>query len=76
MKTLTKLLLTNWHYFSHEVISFDQINFLTGTNGSGKTTIIDAIQLVMLGDTNGHYFNKSASEKADLPLLCYYVQVQ
>ena len=42
MKTLKHLLLTNWHYFSHEFIDFGQINFLTGKTGSGKTTTLTA----------------------------------
>ncbi len=71
MKVLKKLLLTNWHYFSHEVLEFDQINFLTGKNASGKTTIIDALQLLVLGDTAGHFFNKSASDKSSRSLKGY-----
>jgi len=63
VKLLKKLVLVNWHYFSFQVVEFDQINFLTGKNAAGKTTIIDALQVLMLGDTAGHFFNKSASDK-------------
>ena len=49
---LTRLLLIHWHYFTHETISFETLNFLTGKNASGKSTIIDAMQLVLLGDTS------------------------
>ena len=63
MKLLKKIVLINWHYFDFEVLELDEINFLTGKNGAGKTTVIDAIQLLMLGDTVGHFFNKSATEK-------------
>ena len=44
MKKLNKLLLINWHYFWKEIMEFDTINFLTGANAAGKSTIIDAIQ--------------------------------
>ena len=71
MKLLKHLLLINWHYFSHEYLDMDQINFLTGKTGAGKTTIIDAIQLLLLGDTVGHYFNKSASDKSNRSLKGY-----
>jgi len=71
MKSLQHLLLTNWHYFSHEYLDFGQINFLTGKTGSGKTTIIDALQLLMIGDTTGHFFNKSASDKSTRSLKGY-----
>ena len=71
MKLLRKLLLVNWHYFSYQMVEFDQINFLTGKNAAGKTTIIDAIQVLMLGDTAGHFFNKSASDKSSRTLKGY-----
>ncbi|MFA6936418.1 MAG: ATP-binding protein, partial [Bacilli bacterium] len=71
MKKLKKLLLINWHYFSFQQMNFDDINFLTGKNASGKTTIIDAIQLLILGDTTGHFFNKSASDKSTRSLKGY-----
>ena len=53
MKLLKKLLLINWHYFSHQMIEFEQLNYMTGVNASGKSTIIDALQLVLFGDTAG-----------------------
>ncbi|MBQ3285243.1 MAG: AAA family ATPase [Ruminococcus sp.] len=71
MKTLKKLLLINWHYFSHQMIEFEQLNFMTGGNASGKSTIIDALQLVLFGDTAGRYFNKSASGKSARTLASY-----
>ena len=71
MKKLSRMLLIHWHYFSHEMIEFDKINFLTGKNASGKTTIIDAMQLVLLSDTSGSYFNKAASGRGNRTLEGY-----
>jgi uncharacterized protein YPO0396 len=71
MIVLKKLELINWHYFEYEVINFGMVNFLTGKNASGKTTLIDAIQLIMLGDTSGHFFNKSAHDKSARTLNGY-----
>lgn len=71
MKILKKIQLINWHYFAFQEIDLDQINFLTGKNASGKTTIIDAIQLVILGDTTGRFFNKSATDKSNRSLTGY-----
>lgn len=71
MKKLTRLLLIHWHYFTHETVSFETLNFLTGKNASGKSTIIDAMQLVLFGDTSGSYFNKAASGKGNRSLMGY-----
>ena len=71
MKTLRKLLLINWHYFTHELIEFEQLNFMTGDNATGKSTIIDALQLVLFGETAGKYFNKSVSGKSNRTLSSY-----
>ncbi len=71
MKRMTKLLLIHWHYFTHEIIAFEQLNFLTGKNASGKSTIIDALQLILLGDTSGSFFNKAATGKGNRSLFGY-----
>ena len=48
MKKLKKILLINWLYFSKQLIEVEYINFLTGKNGAGKSTVIDALQIVLL----------------------------
>ena len=50
MKKLKKILLINWLYFDRELIEVGDVNFLTGRNGAGKSTVIDALQIVLLGD--------------------------
>ena len=50
MKKLKKILLINWLYFSKEIIEVGDVNFLTGKNGAGKSTVIDALQIVLLGE--------------------------
>ena len=71
MKRLTKTLLINWLYFEKELIIFDDINFLTGKNASGKTTFIDALQIVLLGELSGKNFNKAANESSERTLRGY-----
>ena len=51
MIKLIKLRLINWHYFTNTTVDIENITFLTGANGTGKSTIIDALQTVLLGDT-------------------------
>lgn len=72
MKLLTRMLLVNWHYYSLEWIDFAQINFLTGKTGAGKSTLVDALQILLLGDTNGqHFFNKAANDRSRRSLKGY-----
>ena len=71
MKRLKRMLLVNWYFFQKEVIEFDTLTFLTGKNGTGKSTIIDALQLVLLSDTSGGFFNKSANGKSRRTLIGY-----
>ena len=63
MKTLRKLRLINWHYFSNTTTDIKNLTFLTGPNGTGKSTIIDALQIIIMGTTRPDNFNKAANEK-------------
>ena len=58
MKKLKRMLLIHWHNYEKELIPFDMINFLTGKTAAGKSTIIDALQLVLLGDTTGSFLTR------------------
>lgn len=71
MKSLKKVKIINWHYFWNETINVEPIVFLTGLNASGKSTLIDALQVILLGDTSGRFFNKAASEKSSRTLKGY-----
>ena len=71
MIRLDKMLLINWHYLRHQLLEFKDVNFLTGKNGAGKSTIIDALQLMFLGDTQGQFFNKAANERSTRTLKGY-----
>ena len=72
MKKLKKILLINWLYFSKELIEVGDVNFLTGKNGAGKSTVIDALQIVLLGETNARNFNQAANEKSQRTLDGYF----
>ena len=71
MKKLKKILLINWLYFSKEIIEVGDVNFLTGKNGAGKSTVIDALQIVLLGETSARNFNQAANEKSQRTLDGY-----
>jgi energy-coupling factor transporter ATP-binding protein EcfA2 len=63
MITLERLRLVNWHYFEDTVIEIGNRCLLAGDNGSGKSTIIDAIQYVMAANLRMARFNSAADER-------------
>jgi uncharacterized protein YPO0396 len=64
MKKLTKTLLIHWLYYDKLVLDFSDINYMVGKNASGKSTFIDALMIVLLGEVNSRNFNKAANESA------------
>ena len=72
-EALSRMCLNNWHYIERKVLSFHkEINFFTGHSGSGKSTIIDALQIVLYANTDGRgFFNKAAAEDSDRSLIEY-----
>ena len=73
MKLLTKMQMINWHYFSNEIIEFKDINFLTGSNSAGKSTIIDALQAALIGETRSSQFNRAAGKRSERTFRSYLV---
>lgn len=71
MKYLTRLRLINWHYFRDQIIVFKGSTLLTGDSGSGKSTILDAIQYVLVGDARLVKFNSAAHDRSDRTLRTY-----
>lgn len=69
MKKLTRIKLVNWHYFGNETIDVSGSFLLSGENASGKSTILDAIQLILT--TNTRRFNPAANEKSKRDLKGY-----
>ena len=69
MKTLTKVKLINWHTFSNVEFPIYRNTVMTGENGTGKSTILDALQYVL---TVGRCkFNKAASDIGNRTLESY-----
>ena len=72
-EALSRICLNNWHYIRHKTLSFHEgINFFTGHSGSGKSTVIDAMQIVLYANTDGRgFFNKAAADDSDRNLIEY-----
>lgn len=69
MKKLCRIRLINWHYFINETIEVNGSFLISGENTSGKSTLLDAIQLVLT--TNTRKFNTAANEKSKRDLKGY-----
>src|SRR5438128_610415 len=68
MLDLTCIFLHNWHRFKSVVIPVQDSLYLAGHNGSGKSTILDAMQVVLLADLDLIKFNSSAQERSERTL--------
>ena len=59
-KTATRLLLVQWSRFQNECIRLEGSTLITGVNGTGKTTVLDAMTYLLTGNTQ---FNKAARDR-------------
>ena len=59
MKTLTKIKLINWHGFYNETIDINGSVLITGENGTGKSTLLDAVYFVLTAGEED--FNSAAN---------------
>lgn len=66
-KTATKLLLVQWSRFQNICVRLEGSTLFTGVNGSGKSTILDAMTYLLTGNTQ---FNKAARDR-DRTVLAY-----
>ncbi len=71
MLSLTKIYLHNWHRFQHATLPVRDSLYLTGHNGSGKSSILDAVQLVLIADRTRIRFNASVQDRSDRTLEGY-----
>ncbi len=66
-KTLTQMLLINWSRFGLAEPKIENSTLITGNNGTGKTTALDAITYIISGNTK---FNPAAND-SDRTVLSY-----
>jgi uncharacterized protein YPO0396 len=71
MLSLTRIFLHNWHRFRHTLIQVDDSLYLAGHNGSGKSSVLDALQVALIADLTQIRFNSSAQERSERTLDTY-----
>lgn len=71
MKWLRQIRLVNWHYFEDETMEFGKQTLISGRNTAGKSTIIDALQVLFIANQRQIRFNSAAHEDAKRSLVNY-----
>lgn len=69
MKKLTRVRLINWHRFYDVTVDIGDSALISGENGAGKSTFLDAIQFVVT--CSASHFNKAAHENGKRKLTGY-----
>lgn len=62
-KIFTRMCLNNWGGIDHKVLEFHEyVNLFAGKSGSGKSTVMDAIQVILYGSFSPSFLNKAADD--------------
>lgn len=71
MKELKRIRLINWHLFENTTITCQGTTYLIGANGTGKSTILDAMQFALVGGQRDVRFNQAAMTGSRRTLTSY-----
>lgn len=74
-KIFTKMLLNNWGGISHKEMTFhEHVNLFSGKSGSGKSTVMDAIQVILYGSVASTFLNKAADDAKNRRSVLSYLR--
>lgn len=74
-KIFTRMYLSNWGGISHKVLEFNEyINLFSGMSGSGKSTVMDAIQMLLYGSMSSNFLNKAADDSKNKRSVFSYLR--
>ena len=73
MRRLEAVRLIQWYHFQDQTFPIGASCLLVGDNGSGKTTVLDAIQIALVADLGEVLFNRAANEKSRRTIHGYEV---
>lgn len=62
-KVFRRLCLTNWGGVDHTILELNEyVNLFSGKSGSGKSTAMDAIQVILYGSVSSNFLNRAADD--------------
>lgn len=74
-KIFTRMLINNWGGISHKMLEFHEyVNLFSGKSGSGKSTVMDAIQVVLYGSVSANFLNKAADDSKNKRSVLSYLR--
>ncbi len=74
-KIFTRMLLNNWGGIDHQIIYFNEfVNLFSGKSGSGKSTVMDAMQVVLYGSVASDFLNKAADDTKNKRSILSYLK--
>lgn len=74
-KIFSRMLINNWGGISHKVMELHEyVNLFSGKSGSGKSTVMDAIQVVLYGSVASTFLNKAADDAKNKRSVLSYLR--
>lgn len=74
-KLFTRILINNWGGISHKILALhEHVNLFSGKSGSGKSTVMDAIQVVLYGSVSSNFLNKAADDSKNKRTVFSYLR--
>ena len=74
-KLFTRILINNWGGISHKILQLHEyVNLFSGKSGSGKSTVMDAIQVVLYGSVSANFLNKAADDSKNKRSVLSYLR--
>lgn len=74
-KIFTGMCLNNWGGINHRILQFNEyVNLFSGKSGSGKSTVMDAIQVILYGSFSPSFLNKAADDAKNRRSVLSYLR--